>query len=62
MSSVAPQVDNGAFIPTGAIYNKVLELERKVVKLETTIAIVGLLVTPLLSTVVATIVTSVMGG
>lgn len=58
MMDTQGQVDNGAFIPTGTIYNKVLELEKSIVRMNTIITMVGFVVAPAVSATVTLIVTT----
>ena len=53
---------SGAFVPTGVIFDQVVELRMEVTRLKTQLSVVGFFITPALSTIVATIVAATMGG
>lgn len=56
-------VDNGAFIPTGQIYNKVLEVEKSVIQLNTMVKVVGFFIGPALSVLITQLINAMsLGG
>ena len=52
----------GAWTSSDKIYAEVLDMKMEIVKLKTQLGVLGFVVTPILSTVVATVVTTIMGG
>lgn len=52
----------GAWTSSDKIYAEVLDMKMEIVKLKTQLGVLGFVVAPILSTVVAAVVTTILGG
>lgn len=52
----------GTWVSSDTIYAEVLDMKMEIVKLKTQLGVLGFVVAPVVSTIVAVMVTTIMGG